>query len=1381
MNDLRPWGPPPASSSTAHPAEAWTWLPFRLSPLKPARSPDALDLHLAALEYSLASPITINGPDDIQSRRHWSELVEPYEHQIRNLMTFCRRAPVALIADDVGLGKTISAGLILSELMTRGKVQRALILCPKILMPQWREELQGKFQIEAAEAVSGELSETLRSKVPVLITTYHSARSRLDQLGNNRFDMMILDEAHKVRNLFGTQKAPKFATEILNALQNRAFRFVLMLTATPVQNRLWDIYSLVHCLATAKGHRNPLGSADEFARRFIADGKTSARRVHEGRKQELQSILGDYMVRLRRTDCKLFFPERVVRTVPAAQVPGETDYFRLVGRLVKGRHPFQQVSIAQSAFSSAQALLKQISNMHGSGTATREDVAAVQAAVATIGENGKLRRLRGLIADLREKRPRDWRVILFTTRLETLELIRASLAAQGLRVGTIAGNQARANQRALEAFRADPPEINVIVSTDAGAEGINLQVANVLVNYDLPWNPMVVEQRIGRIQRLASTHRNVIVLNLVTQGTVEESIVSRLIEKLQLISSTIGDIESVLEASEFGDEDGFENTIRDLVLKALENQDVEASVRAAQASIERAKTIYETERAEVDRTIGTLETMHVDGPSFPKLTPLVPRLPVRDFTLTALAADGAQIRQVDDRRHSVSRPGRAPETIVFSRKDALESPDAVFGGGAPVVYERDAPAFERLVGEWASREQQLVEREVDEPGIVDGLVRAWFRQNAPRTNVTETLEARRDGSFHGRVTMRVSASVAHDRYEKLGAFEVGSGVMDPTPREGGRLPAEPLRVFHAPDHVRDVQVRVRDAVRCDPDISAFCSFYTDRLAEELSRVGPDEARKRRVQDHFTPAVTAEVVAAQGSVRETVECEAIFAVEGEGTYRAAIAVEPTIGAIIRPPPLATCEASGWVVPTAALSECAVTKRRVVTHLLKVSPVTGRRASPDCFEVCERTGEALISDELDRSAVSGLRVDRRLLHPSGFTGRLGLSDEGRACDFTGRFLLLDEVLTSSISGKAFFKGDSAMSAVSGVMGHVSEFAKCAETGAWILPEEGAASDVSGKVVRQDLLVQSEQTPFRRGTPSETIVCQVSGKRLLTDEVERSAVSQVVADRTLMVMSEKSGRSGLPKEVVTCEESGTRALCDEVERCSVTGKLVLRSLLAESTVSRRKALARVMVPCEATGKLVLPEEIVTCAVSGKKVAFDETELCTVTGERALRTLMVRDAVSRDWMLTGAAGRSDRSGRYTHPSRLVVCPWTGRKLFADEVQECLLTGLSFDSELIRPDGELAELRRLLDEPTSALVADEALRHRMEAVLGSQFGRVRHAWARESSTGIAVVRVETSMMLGFGRKDLGMVAKIRGRPVILGRAAVGKTENGRWHPIQGR
>ncbi len=117
------------------------------------------------------------------------------------------------------------------------------MICPKILIPQWIEELDSKFGISACEAIGNQLRNVHNRKESVIVTTYQSASGFLEKNQPGTFDMLILDEAHKVRNLHGTNSPPRMATAIYNALEARHFKYVLMLTATPIQNRLWDIYS----------------------------------------------------------------------------------------------------------------------------------------------------------------------------------------------------------------------------------------------------------------------------------------------------------------------------------------------------------------------------------------------------------------------------------------------------------------------------------------------------------------------------------------------------------------------------------------------------------------------------------------------------------------------------------------------------------------------------------------------------------------------------------------------------------------------------------------------------------------------------------------------------------------------------------------------------------------------------------------------------------------------------------------------------------------------------------------------------------------------------------------------------------------------------------
>ncbi len=478
----------------------------------------------------MTDPIVIESAEDFRSTQRWRDRLTPYHHQVSNLITFCRRLPVTLLADDVGLGKTISAGLIASELIARSRLSKILIVCPKILAQQLKEELSSKFDIPAEIAIGKDLIKADPDELGAVITTYNTARLYLEKIPENRFQMLILDEAHKLRNLYGVEKTPQVAKRFRKVLEDRRFRFVLMLTATPIHNRLWDLYSLVDLLTVARGHENPFGSEGMFARKFIADKRDQARHLKADAREEFRSIVYGYMSRVRRGDAKLYFPERVVQMHRVDPTPSELRLIKTIAEPIQKLNRLTQISILQALTSSPDALMAQLINMARNGSVPPEFAASVKAIVTNMPPSAKLRGLATLVAQLKKENPERWRMVVFTGRRETQTTIQAFLEDQGLRVGLINGDSGSRNQETINRFRKNPPDVRVVVSTEAGSEGVNLQVANVLVNYDLPWNPMIVEQRIGRIQRLASDHAHVSIFNIMLRGTFEEYIVGRLMK-----------------------------------------------------------------------------------------------------------------------------------------------------------------------------------------------------------------------------------------------------------------------------------------------------------------------------------------------------------------------------------------------------------------------------------------------------------------------------------------------------------------------------------------------------------------------------------------------------------------------------------------------------------------------------------------------------------------------------------------------------------------------------------------------------------------------------------------------------------------------------------
>jgi SNF2 family DNA or RNA helicase len=302
----------------------------------------------------------------------------------------------------------------------------------------------------------------------------------------------------------------------------------VMLTATPLHNRLWDIYSLIDLLALGRNHANPFGDPEHFRARFIDERHSGDRVIQKGREAEFRGIVRDYMVRTRRLDAKLPFPSRVVENTELALPADEAKLFEYVGSILGLLGPLEQASLAKALLSSPQALALQIENMSRARPQFSAPAATIRQFVDKMGATAKLQRLARIVEELKAAGGTSWRLLVFTERTETQRAIGEWLTGRGVSLAYIRGGAAASNQKAIEAFQADTPGINCIISTDAGSEGVNLQACSYLVNFDLPWNPMIVEQRIGRIQRLSSKYENVVVTNLVLKHPADAHVVGLL-------------------------------------------------------------------------------------------------------------------------------------------------------------------------------------------------------------------------------------------------------------------------------------------------------------------------------------------------------------------------------------------------------------------------------------------------------------------------------------------------------------------------------------------------------------------------------------------------------------------------------------------------------------------------------------------------------------------------------------------------------------------------------------------------------------------------------------------------------------------------------------
>ena len=246
---------------------------------------------------------------------------DPFEHQLQAAGRVLRGLHGrAILADEVGLGKTIEAGLVLSELRARGLANRVLVLTPAGLVGQWRDEMDRKFALPT-EIAGGRGWQIPRSAdMPIVLASIPSARRSplRDVLVSATWDLVICDEAHRVKN-------PRSASGRL--VRDMRAHYLLLLTATPVENRLDDIYQLVNLVRPGL-----LGTPGEFRRRHGRAGGA----VEPARDiTRLRSGLREVMVRHRRSEVALMLPRRLARTRVVAPDPAEAALYRDVSARVR--------------------------------------------------------------------------------------------------------------------------------------------------------------------------------------------------------------------------------------------------------------------------------------------------------------------------------------------------------------------------------------------------------------------------------------------------------------------------------------------------------------------------------------------------------------------------------------------------------------------------------------------------------------------------------------------------------------------------------------------------------------------------------------------------------------------------------------------------------------------------------------------------------------------------------------------------------------------------------------------------------------------------------------------------------------------------------------
>jgi SNF2 family DNA or RNA helicase len=504
---------------------------------------------------------------------------EPFEHQLDAASRVLRHMQGrAILADEVGLGKTIEAGIVLSELRLRGLAGRVLVLAPAGLVGQWREELERKFALPCAIA-SGPRFATPPSAVtnPVIVASLPSARRDplRSTLVKDSWDLVIVDEAHRL-------KSPRSASARLGRLLRA--RYMLLLTATPIENRLSDLFQLVSIVRPGS-----LGAAAEFRRRHGAGDGRQAREV-----AALRLALREIMVRHRRSEIALTLPRRIAETVRVQPSSGESELYRAISERVRaearGAGPAKALAlrtVQQLAGSSLAACLPSLRRLGF------EDLVARAEAVEAAGEaSGKATTLIELLV---RHRARNEKVVVFTAFKRTLEHLGALLERHGLPAVSYHGSLTRIEKdAAIAAFAGEAP---ILLSTEAAGEGRNLQFCHAMVNFDLPWNPMRIEQRLGRIHRIGQRH-DVCLTNLVTAGTLEQRLLDVLQAKINLFELVVGELDMILGRVE--DDLDLEGLVFREHVQSADDGELDGRLAAVGERLAQARTAYAESRDRVD-------------------------------------------------------------------------------------------------------------------------------------------------------------------------------------------------------------------------------------------------------------------------------------------------------------------------------------------------------------------------------------------------------------------------------------------------------------------------------------------------------------------------------------------------------------------------------------------------------------------------------------------------------------------------------------------------------------------------------------------------------------------------------------------------------------
>ena len=482
---------------------------------------------------------------------------------------FAAKAGRSLIADEMGLGKTIQA-IGTAELMkTENGISNVLVICPTSLKYQWQSEIQ-RFTTSEAHVIEG-MPHVRQSQYGsqgfYKIVSYHTLSNDIDSINTADFDMVILDEAQRIKN---------WKTKIAQSVKKIRSTYALVLTGTPLENKLEELYSIVQFVDPFK-----LGPYYQFLDHYQVKNETG-RVMGYQHLHEISKTLSDIMIRRSKKEVMSQLPERMDKilfvSMTDRQMDMHTEFADVVARIVNKWHHqgFLNEKDRQRLMINLNLMRMVCDSTYIVDQQTRNDT-----------KIGELMNILDEYFDGNEEK-----VVVFSQWERMTRLVARELDDRGIGYRYLHGGVPGKDRKELFDHFNNDASCRVFLSTDAGSTGLNLQSASMIINLDIPWNPAVLEQRIGRIHRYGQK-KKVSVINFVSNGTIEH----RMIGVLKFKSSLFDGILNEGEDTIFMGEDKFRAFMKTVESIATEEETVDSPAVEIQSDIE-------AETEELNTTVG---------------------------------------------------------------------------------------------------------------------------------------------------------------------------------------------------------------------------------------------------------------------------------------------------------------------------------------------------------------------------------------------------------------------------------------------------------------------------------------------------------------------------------------------------------------------------------------------------------------------------------------------------------------------------------------------------------------------------------------------------------------------------------------------------------